>query len=134
MKRRGGAKSRDMKGKPEDIYAEIGAFLIGKSIDRTIFFGPVAWVPGDGAAAKRWRFVVVSGDGRETQHDEMGAEDREMTVAMRAGIMAALVDRRPCVMIDFDDELELAKASEAQWPCVKITRLRQDIERERKPS
>jgi len=45
--------------------------------------------------------------------------------------MLALVERRPCVMHDFDDELEMAKWAEAAWPCAKSTRIRKSIEAER---
>ena len=34
-------------------------------------------------------------------------------------------------MIDFDDELTMARQAEAVWPCAKIMRVREQIEAER---
>jgi hypothetical protein len=84
----GGAKRRsridlskpgEIKASADELYAEVAAFLIEGVRDRTIFFGPVVWLLSDGTAARRWRFVVVTGGRRgETQHNELGAEDRRL--------------------------------------------------------
>jgi hypothetical protein len=55
----------------------------------------------------------------------------DAAVEFRAGIMLALVRHPPCVAIDFDDELQMARHAEAAWPCAKITRIREGIEEER---
>jgi hypothetical protein len=122
----------EIKGRAAEIYAEAAAFLLDGSTDRTLLIGPVVWLPSDGVSARVWRFIVVGCDRKgETRHDQLGAETEADTVEMRAGIMAALVEHRPCVMHDFADELEMAKWAEAIWPCDKITRVRERVEAER---
>ena len=122
----------EIKGPSAEIYADIAAYLLEASADRTLLFGPVAWRPSDGTSAKQWYFVVVGCDRKgETYHDVLHAECEADAVENRAGVMAALIEHRPCVMHDFDDELALARMAEAAWPGAKITRLRQQIEAER---
>lgn len=121
----------DLKGDMAEICAETAAYLLEGSIDRTLLFGPVVWLPSDGTSARQWRFIVVGCDRTgETRHDQLNAETEADTMAFRAGVMAALIEHRPCVMYDFDDDA-LARMAEAAWPGAKITRLRQQIEAER---
>lgn len=122
----------EIKGPSAVIYADIAAYLLEASADRTLLFGPVAWRPSDGTSAKQWYFVVV-GCNRTggLRVDQLNVEDEAETVALRAGVMAALIEHRPCVMHDFDDELAMARMAEAAWPGAKITRLREQIEAER---
>jgi hypothetical protein len=76
------------------------------SADRTLFFGPVVWRPSDGTSARLWYFVVVGCDRQsEARVDQLVAGTEADTVAMRTGIMTALVAHKPCVAIAFDDEL-----------------------------
>jgi hypothetical protein len=42
-----------------------------------------------------------------------------------------VIRRRPCVITDFDDELEMAKWAEALAPSERTTRIRTNLERER---
>jgi DnaJ-domain-containing protein 1 len=122
----------EVKGDMAEICSGTAAYLLEGSVDRTLLFGPVIWRPSDGTSARRWCFIVVGCDRTgETRHDQLGAETEDDTVALRSDIMAALVAHRPCVAIDFNDELEMAKVAEANWPCAKITRIRQGIEAER---
>jgi hypothetical protein len=121
-----------IKGTAAEVYAEMAAYLVEGSRDHTLMFGPVVWQPSDGTSARRWYFHVV-GCGRtgEVWNDQLNAETEADTVALRNGIKMALIDQRPCVMHDFDDELEMARWAEAAWPCAKITRIRAGIEAER---
>jgi len=122
----------EIKGDMAEICAETADYLLEASIDRTLLFGPVVWLPSDGTSARQWRFIVVGCDRTgETRVDQLNAETEADTMAFRAGVMAALIEHRPCVMIDFDDELQMARQAEAAWPCAKITRLREGIEAER---
>ena len=130
----GGAfvEAGEIKGDMAKMYDELAAYLLDGSIDRTLLFGPVVWRPSDGTSARRWYFVVAGCDRTgETRVNHLIAETEAETVALRAGVMAALIKHRPCVAIDFDDELEMAKQAEAAWPGPKITRIREGIEAER---
>ena len=124
-------ESGEIKGRAAEVYAEAAAYLLEGAVDRMLLFGPVVWLPSDSDEARVWRFVVISKKTGETWHDQLGAPNEADTVEMRAGIMAALVGMGSCVMIDFDDELAMAKHAEAAWPCAKITRIRERIEAER---
>jgi hypothetical protein len=124
----------EIKGSAAEIYADIAAYLVENSTDRILLLGPVVWQPSDGASAKRWYFTVGGFDGREPWHDQLRGETCEMAEEMRTGVAFALVAHPPCVLIDCDDELEMAKRAEGLWPCAKITRIRQSIEAERQPA
>jgi hypothetical protein len=50
---------------------------------------------------------------------------------LRALVVLALMQRRPLVIHDTDDELYMARLCEALWPGERITTLRKQIERER---
>jgi hypothetical protein len=121
-----------IKGARADVCAKAADYWLERSVDRTLLVGPVAWQPSDGPSALEWFFIVVGCDWTgEMRHDELFAETEADTVALRADVMAALAARPPCVLHDFDDELEMAKVAEANWPCAKITGIRQAIEAER---
>jgi hypothetical protein len=126
----------EIKGDMAEICAEAAAYLLDGSVDRTLLFGPVVSRPSDGTSARQWCFIVVGCDraSGEMRHDQLGAETEAEAAALRASVMAALVALRPCVMHDFDDELEMAKWAEAIWPCATITRIREGIETERTAS
>jgi hypothetical protein len=58
-----------------EICAETAAYLLEGSIDRTLLFGPVVWLPSDGPSARQWCFIVVGCDRiGETRHDQLNAE------------------------------------------------------------
>jgi hypothetical protein len=131
-RRIGRSAAGDLKGDMAEICAETAAYLLEGSIDRMLLFGPVVWLPSDGTSARQWCFIVVGCDRTgETRHDQLNAETESDTLAFRAGVMAALIELRSCVMHDFDDELAMARMAEAAWPGAKVTRLRQQIEAER---
>jgi hypothetical protein len=122
----------EVKGDVEELCSGMAAYLLEGSIDRTLLFGPVVWAPSDGMSARRWWFHVVGCDRTgEVWNDELTAETEADTVALRADVMVALVAHPPCVAIDFNDELEMAKVAEANWPCTTITGIRQGIEAKR---
>jgi hypothetical protein len=126
------AETVEVKGDMVEICAGTAAFLLAGSVDRTLLFGPIVWRPSDGTSARQWYFMVVGCDRTgETRHDQLFAETEDDTVALRSDIMAALVAHPPCVAMDFNDELGMAKVAEANWPCAKITGIRQEIEAER---
>ena len=125
-------ETAQIKGDMAELCAETAAYLLDGSLDRTLLFGPVVWLPSDGTSARVWAFIVVGCDRTgETRHDQLKADTEADTVDLRTGVMAALVSHRPCVMHDFADEKEMAKWAEAIWPCPKITRIREAIEADR---
>jgi hypothetical protein len=106
---------------------EIAVFLISKAADRTLAFGPLVWQPSRDGLSKCRYFIVGSADqcGEFHCNQIIGSEDD------RLALLAELVALRPLVIHDFDDELEMARFCESLWPCGKITRIREQIERER---
>ena len=71
--------------------------------------------------------MVGTGDKRgEFYADQIICHDE----ADRAALKLALLRPR-YVVIDFDDEVEMAKVAEARWPCAKIKHIRKHIEAER---
>jgi hypothetical protein len=99
----------------EEAAGEIAGYLLADSCDRAILLGPVVWAPSDGTAARRWAFIAATGGRKgEMRPDRIGAGSEDDTVALRAALIIALVDRRPCVAVDFDSELALARAAETQ--------------------
>lgn len=107
---------------------EIAEFLVSKAVDHMIVFGPLVWRPSDGGSSKYWYFIVGSADESGEFHCDQiigGADDR-------LALLAALVSRPPLLVHDFADELEMARFCEAAWPCAKITRIRKQLEQERK--
>jgi hypothetical protein len=133
-KRRGRDKAGPIvKGRMADVCASTAAYLLRDAVDRTLFLGPVCWQPSDGTSARRWYFNVAGCKRNgEIFVDQLCAETEADTVEMRAGVTMALAGLRPCVMLDFDDELEMARRAESLWPGEKITRIRKEIEAERK--
>ena len=108
------AKTVEVKGDMAEICSGTAAFLLEDSVDRTLLFGPVVWRPSDGTSARRWYFVVVGCDRTgEMWSDELTAETEADTVTLRSDIIVALVALPPCVAIDFNDALEMAKVAEA---------------------
>lgn len=106
---------------------DIAAFLVSKAADHTLAIGPSVWQPSADGLSKRWYFVVGSGDASGEFHCDQIIGD----ATDRLSLLAALVAHKPLVIHDFDDELAMASFAEALWPCAKITRIREQMERER---
>src|ERR1700722_2483344 len=87
-----------IKDVPTEVYADLAAYLLEGSIDRTLLFG---WRPSDGTVARQRCFMVVGGDRTgEMRCDQLAAETEADTVALRADVLAALVAHPPCVLHD----------------------------------
>jgi hypothetical protein len=95
-----------------------------------VVIGPLTWQPSDGVVAKRWYFVVAT-SGTEGFRCDMTTVEAEHRVEMRMQVMAEFVRRRPLVIHDVDDELEMARLCEMLWPGPRITAIRKAIEEER---
>jgi hypothetical protein len=131
----GEAKRRRLgSGGDADAYADIASYLVNESADKPpqLMFGPVTWRPSDGATAKVWSFIVGTGNAdKHALFHRIEVCDGLDPDETRAKVQLALVAHRPCVMIDFDDELRFVQACESLWPCEKATRIRKTIEAER---
>jgi hypothetical protein len=98
--------------------------------DINVVVGPLCWQPSDGLAAKRWYFCIATGDPVQGfRHDAVTvrSDSPEMD---RQSVIAELINRRPIVIHDTDDEIGLARLCEALWPCERATQLRMAVERE----
>jgi hypothetical protein len=114
--------------------------LIGKIVDEllsglgegvTVLLGPVVWDAVDGSEQRRWYFMTVSGDRSNCNIDQLAADTRDRAEWFRSSLRLRFVLHRPLVMVDFDDELEMARFMEATWPSPKTKGVRVAIEAER---
>jgi hypothetical protein len=112
--------------------ADVAKFLRrGKNPHPHVILGPIVWeLKGD---RKRWYFITVTGDAKGARLDQFTAQDKTLCEAVRANLQIALFQlQSPLVVHDMDDELALARLSENLWPSPKTTKLRTDIEAERR--
>lgn len=93
-----------------------------------VVLSPVVWQQD--ADRRRWYFTVASGS--EFRVDQIVADNRTMAERLRKALVVALTRRKPIVIHDFDDELEMARWCEAIWPCPKTREIRAGIELERR--
>lgn len=119
------------------IAAFADSMLHGTGKAPNVAIGPVVWGIDDGHDARHWYFIVASigakkGELRIDQF-KIGPDDRDLAEQARAALSLALLQRRPIVVHDFDDELALAKWCEALCPGKRSRRIREDLERERQP-
>jgi hypothetical protein len=102
-------------------------FLLSESRDQTVVVGPLVWQPSDGTAAKEWYFITATGGRRGWLCHRTNTDD-----AGRTAIILELCRRRGVVINVCDDELQAARLCEALWPGRRITRIRKQIERDRR--
>src|SRR3954471_14417684 len=94
-----------------------------------IVIGPVVWEPAP--AGRRWYFVVASSGGDGFRTDALVADTRDLADAMRSALRLTLLQRRPIVVHDTDDELRMARLCAVIWPCRKTEAIAADTEAER---
>ncbi len=142
------------KSKGADIDGLVKLIMKGND-DIHVVVGPWSWLPADrGNGAKDWYFFVsVSKKGQwysakidDPDYQPPGAGptfwlprrcSRPRGVVQisrldaRSMLKAALVQQKPVVIHDFDDELAMAKFCENIWPGPRISKVRKAIEQER---
>ena len=95
----------------------------------------LVWGIDPGHDRRHWYFVVCSIDAKgELRIDQfkIARDDRDLAKQTRAELMLEMIQRRPpSVIMDFDDELLLARWCEALCPGERSRRIRSAIERER---
>jgi hypothetical protein len=118
------------KRKPNPNIDLIADECLSDSVDRTLVFGPVV---SNEQLTKGWYFTVASAGQEGFRVDQfIVGDDRETSIQWRSAIkMGLMINRKPLVVIDTDDELEMARLCEALWPGEKITKLRKAVEAER---
>jgi hypothetical protein len=119
----------------EAITAFADNALAGADQPPMLAIGPVLWGTERGKDGRHWYFVVCGlGADREIRIDQfkIGQDDHDLAEHCRTALCLELVQRRPIVLNDFDDELALVRWCEAVAPSERTTRLRAAVEGERR--
>jgi hypothetical protein len=124
-------RARERKrGTFSKIVEEIAAHILRNGSPGpvpNILIGPVVRTPG--TSPRHYHFMVAGADADGTfRVDQIAADDRHEAERLRAAVITALGRRPPIVVIDLDDELEMARLCEALWPSEKTTTIRQRVE------
>jgi hypothetical protein len=107
---------------------EAAGILWEKSADRVFAVGPAGWLPIDGRAARHIYFMIASADAtREAQFDQIPLEDGIDHGQMRKRLIVAIEALGPCVINDFDNEVEFIEFCATTWG-EKTARLRAAME------
>ncbi|MFZ3328960.1 MAG: hypothetical protein WA231_25175 [Methylocella sp.] len=104
--------------------------LLEKSDDLNVIIGPAVHPP-IGQDGPDYFIVATSEKNRGFRCDQISVGEGYNRETMRAGLVMALIRRKPIVIHDTDDELYMAKLCEMLWPGKRITRLREAVEAER---
>jgi hypothetical protein len=96
-----------------------------------ILLGPVVERPEGHDHDQPFYFVTMGGTERTHSTICIGGPERSLPEEFRTALAADLVNQRPIVIHDFDDELEMAKWGAAIWPCKKTQRVLDAIRQER---
>jgi hypothetical protein len=98
-----------------------------------IAIGPVVWEAH--AGAKCWYFTVASQDAEGFAIHRLVADgSKEAADRDRSALTLALLQHRPAITHDFDDELEMGRWCAVLWPCTETATLLAGIELERRPA
>ena len=121
-----------------DFAAAVAAFadnvLHGTGDAPNVALGPIVWEIEAGHDTRRWYFMVCSIDAKgelRIGRFRIAQDDRGLAERSRAALMMEIIQRRPVVMADFDDELPLARWCEDLCPSERSRSIRLAIERER---
>lgn len=99
--------------------------------DVNVVLGPVCWLPGkDGSGARRWYFTIATSGPEGFRHDSIESDSEDTCDQLRRAVWMALVQRKPRVIHDCDDELYSVRLCETLWPGPRITALRKKVEDE----
>jgi hypothetical protein len=101
-------------------------YVLGKAGDTQVVLGPLV---RDGHG--RWYFMLATAGPENDCHLDQVFVSSDEPEADRTRVVRALVERRPFVIHDTDDELAMSRLCETLWPGERITSIRQAIESER---
>jgi len=126
-----GWRTRDAAYRAERCRWFSLAEILPPGHDINVMVGPVVRRPASEPAWPPWYFVTGSSDG-EFFATQIGAANRAAAERLRPAVTVALTQRRPIVIIPFEDELEMARCCEALWPGEPTRQVREHIEAERR--
>ena len=116
------------KGDLASVVAFADAVLDDMGAAPNIALGPIVWGIDPGHDTRHWDFVVccVSANNGELRivQFKVAQDDLERAERSRDGLMMELIQRRPIVMVDFDDELAMAHWCEALSPSERSRSIR----------
>jgi hypothetical protein len=93
--------------------------------DRTVMLGPVVTLNGD------WYFIFATGKCGGIWTVKIEGADRAFAEETRSALWFNLIQHKPLIVHDFDDELEMARWAEVAWPSKQTRKIVSDIEAER---
>jgi hypothetical protein len=94
--------------------------------DLQVVVGPALWQPSDGKRAKTWYFIIATGGDGFCCHRVAITGDN-----FRQRFLFALIQRKPLVIHDVDDELHMARLCAMLWPSPRTRELRKAVEAEK---
>jgi hypothetical protein len=119
------------KRRQTGFFAEETAKFMKETIDGTFLIGPIVWLK-DGKADEHWRLTTAYCDrSRVTRYNHIKSGEKGILEAARNTVSMALAAAKPCVILDLDDELEMFKFAEAEWPGEDNAKRRKSLEAER---
>jgi hypothetical protein len=97
--------------------------------------GTVVWGIDPGSDTRHWYFVVGSTSADpdapwRVDQLKIAQDDKAQAEWRRNALWMALMQRKPIVVHDFDDELEMARWSVAICPCEKTRTILAGLEQE----
>jgi hypothetical protein len=102
-----------------------------KRVTDQVVVGPIVWQTGSDDE-RQWYFTIVTADKDGFGVDQVSCgDDRGLAEQTRVAVLFAFIQKKPIVVHDCDDELRMARLSNAIWPCAKGRRLIAEIEAER---
>jgi hypothetical protein len=115
----------------EVLLARLANYVLDKSDDSHVIVGPLVWYH-DGDRLDRLYFVVETSEERRGWRADTIEVPKDEADEWRALFMAQLIEHRPLVVHDMDDELAAAKLAASLWPGPRIERIVREIEAERR--
>jgi hypothetical protein len=114
-----------------DVAAAIACHVLrGRGSAPHLLVGPTVRISG--TSPRHCHFMAAGADADGTfRVDQIAADDRDEAERLRAAVIAVLAQRPPIVVIDLDDELEMARLCEALWSSERTRSIRARIELER---
>jgi hypothetical protein len=100
------------------------------SNDINVVVGPKLCRPSDGKTSRVFYFVVATSEKARGFRCDQITLGEGMEEA-RAAFILALAQRKPIIIHDVGDELQMARLCETLWPGDRISKIRRQVEAER---
>lgn len=124
-----------MKTRPKERHEATPRQIVDNALsganDINVAVGPLSWQPSDGTAGRVWYFLIATSEARRGfRVDQVTVNGESEDERLR--VLLEFAQRRPPLVIHtFDDELDMARWCEILWPGERITKIRENMERER---